>query len=66
MKEKLMKIITAAKQEHSRYCIERMRGPLDDETPYVTEAAFIAEALIDAGVCFRLAVSEADMTKKKG
>ena len=56
MREKLTKLITEAKREHSQYCRERMRAPMDERTPYITEAAFIAEALIRAGVCFRLVV----------
>ena len=56
MKERLEKLITEAKREHTRYCRERMCEPMDERTPYITEAAFIAEKLIEAGVCFRLVV----------
>lgn len=56
MKERLEKLIAEAKQEHTRYCSERMRAPMDEREPYITEASFIADKLIEAGVCFRLVV----------
>lgn len=54
MREKLTKLIEKAKWEHANYCFARALSPTGQSEDYVTEASFIAEALIEAGVCFRL------------
>ncbi len=56
MKERLEKLIAEAKQEHTRYCLALVTSPMDEDVPQISEAAFIAEKLIEAGVCFRLVV----------
>lgn len=56
MKERLEKLIDEAKQEHTRYLLALVTGPMDEDAPRISEAAFIADKLIEAGVCFRLVV----------
>ena len=56
MKERLEKLITEAKREHTRYLLALVTEPMDEDVPQISEATFIAEALIAAGVCFRLVV----------
>ena len=54
MKERLEEIINRAKEAHTAYMMDLvMRAPDEKAVP---EATFIAEALIEAGVCFRLVV----------
>ena len=36
--------------------MELISSPIDEDVPRISEAAFIADKLIEAGVCFRLVV----------
>ena len=56
MKERLEKLIAEAKREYTRYCFVMFTSPEYKDVPQISEAAFIAEKLIEAGVCFRLVV----------
>lgn len=56
MKERLEKLIAEARQAYMAYCVEVVTAPMDEDIERVTEASFIAEKLIEAGVCFRLVV----------
>lgn len=59
MKERLEEIINRAKEAHTAYMMDMvMRAP---EEKVVPEATFIAEALIAAGVCFRLSAIKEGM-----
>lgn len=56
MRERLEKLIAEAKREYTRYCFVMFTSPEYKDVPQISEAAFIAEKLIEAGVCFRLVV----------
>ena len=56
MRERLEEIINRAKEAHTAYVMDMVMKELDEDQQVITEATFIAEALIAAGVCLRLVV----------
>ena len=58
MKEKLTKLIDEARREDMAYCVALLTDPMNEDAERVSEASFIADKLIEAGVCFRLVVPE--------
>ena len=56
MKEKLTKLIEEARREYMAYCVALLTDPVNEDAERVSEASFIADKLIEAGVCFRLVV----------
>lgn len=61
MKERLEEIINRAKEAHTAYVMDMVMKELDEDQQVITEATFIAEALIEAGVCFRLSVPKKEV-----
>lgn len=54
LKERLEALIDEARRAYLAYCVSLVTEPMDEDRERLTEAAFIAEALVAAGVCFRL------------
>ena len=51
LREKLERLIDEARRAYLAYCVEALASPDGDK---LTEAAFLADKLIEGGVCFRL------------
>ena len=60
MKERLEKLIMEARRAYMAYCVALIADPMNEDVERISEASFIADKLIEAGVCFRLVVPETE------
>ena len=56
LREKLERLIDEARRAYLAYCVSLVTEPMDEDRERLTEAAFLADKLIEGGVCFRLEV----------
>lgn len=64
LKERLEALIEEARRAYLAYCVSLEAWPHEKVGEKLTEAAFIAEALVAAGVCFRLELPREDAVRR--
>lgn len=64
LKERLEALLDEARRAYLAYCVEVIADPMNEDGERISEAAFIAEALVAAGVCFRLELPREDAVRR--